>query len=366
MTKAKLRPLNLASRSLAPLALLLGLALPATAAAQTPSPLGPATTQPAPQARPAPPTVTAAPTPAPAPAPANVSAARTIQVLGFDSDNADDQVEALTTALRTRLRAMSNWSLGGVSTSLSMVTAALKCPQRPDTACTQRMGDEFKTDRVMYGWVNRTSPREVTAEVHLWVRADREIVANETYADTLTDAKDPKLQAVADRLLEKLLGERPPPPVVARPKEPVIEKKKEEPKPPPSRGVSARTVIGWSLIGLGAGAGIFGAVEGVRFLSLQSDNKDDAKNPQAPKDFCSSQGPQCDRYEDAKTARTLEFIGIGAGVALIGTGVVLLVTDHSKEAVGESASNKNARTRTWNVAPNVGPRGGSVNLNMAW
>ncbi|WP_394845659.1 hypothetical protein LZC95_52595 [Pendulispora brunnea] len=365
--------MNLESRFLAPLALLLGLALPAKASAQTP--LGSATTQPAPQARPAAPPVTATPA-AGSPAAAPAATVRTVHVLGFDSDNADDQVEALTTALRTRVRAMSNWTLGGVTTSLSMVTAALKCPQRPDTACTQRMGDEFKADRVMYGWVNRTSPREVTAEVHLWVRGDREIVANETYPDTLTDAKDPKLQAVADRLLEKLLGERPPPPVVARPKEPVIEKKKEEePKPPPSRGVSARTVIGWTLIGVGVGAGVFGAVEGVRFLSLQSDNKDDAKDPKAPADFCSPRTDACSRYEDAKTARTLEFIGIGAGVALVGTGVVLLLTDHSKEAVakngpasgsgGESASSK-SNARKWNVAPSVGPRGGGVNLNMAW
>ncbi|WP_394835122.1 hypothetical protein LVJ94_52350 [Pendulispora rubella] len=346
--------MNPTRRSLAPFALLLGLALPATASAQTP--LGPATTQPAPQVRPAPPPA----------ASGSATTVRTVHVLGFDSDNADDQVEALTTTLRTRVRAMSNWTLGGVSTSLSMVTAALKCPQRPDTACTQRMGDEFKADRVMYGWVNRTSPREVTAEVHLWVRGDREIVANETYPDTLTDAKDPKLQAVADRLLEKLLGERPPPPVVARPKEPVIEKKKEEePKPPPSRGVSARTVIGWSLIGLGAGAGIFGAVEGVRFLSLQSDNKDDAAAPGAPADFCNPRRPQCDKLEDAKTARTLEFIGIGAGVALVGTGVILLLTDHSKEAPRESAASKSS-ARKWQVAPSVGPRGGSVNLNMAW
>jgi len=186
---------QLAIRSLTPLALLFGLTLTGRASAQSAAaPLGPSSTQPAPVGRPAPPAPTS----------------RTVHVLGLDSDNADDQVEPLTSTLRARVRATANWQIGSVATSLSMVTAALKCPQRPDAECTQRMGDEFKADRVMYGWINRSAAHEVTAEVHLWIRGQREIVATETYPDNIADSKDPRLQAVADRLLEKLLGEPPP------------------------------------------------------------------------------------------------------------------------------------------------------------
>ncbi|WP_394825148.1 hypothetical protein [Pendulispora albinea] len=358
-----------ATRSLAPLALLFGLSLTGGASAQSaPTPLGPAATQPAPVPRTAPPPSPAPTTASPTPTTTTLAPAaqRTVHVLGLDSDNADDQVEPLTQALRARVRATSSWQLGSVTTSLSMVTAALKCPQRPDAECTQRMGDEFKADRVMYGWINKSGAHEITAELHLWIRGQREIVATESYPDNVGDPKNPKLQAVADRFLEKLLGEKPPAPPPVKPPPPVIKEKVEEPKAvTESHGVSARTVLGWTAIGLGVGAGVFGAIEGARFLSLQSDNKDDADKPGAPRDFCSpDRTDACTRYEDAKSARLLTFIGAGAGVVLVGTGVVLLLTDRHRESPRTTAAAP--RARAWDVAPRVGPKGGGVDFKLAF
>ena len=277
-----------------------------------------------------------------------------MQVLALDSDNADDQVDALTQTLRARVRALSSWSLGSSTTSLSMVTAALKCPSRPDPDCAQRMGDELKADRVMYGWINKSGPHEVTAEVHMWARGQREVVTTEKYSDALVNANDPRLNTVADRILEKLLGETPTPP-------PKVEVKKEQEQKAPSHGASARTVIGWTAIGLGVAAGVFGTIEGVHFLSLQSDNKNDAKNPGG--NFCdggaSGNATACDRFNDGKTARTLELVSFGVGAALIGTGVVLLLTDHSGERDASTA-------RKWQLSPEVGPRSGRVDLRVTF
>src|ERR1700723_946621 len=74
-----------------------------------------------------------------------------LHVLEIDSDDADDQAEALTGALRSRVRSAQGWSLPETSQSLRMLTAALRCPVRPDAPCLQRIGDHLKTDRFVWG-----------------------------------------------------------------------------------------------------------------------------------------------------------------------------------------------------------------------
>ena len=64
-----------------------------------------------------------------------------VHVLGIDSDDAEDQADALTLALRSRVRSAPGWSLQETQHTLSMWTAALRCPQRPDAACLARIGD---------------------------------------------------------------------------------------------------------------------------------------------------------------------------------------------------------------------------------
>src|SRR3954453_19863520 len=69
-----------------------------------------------------------------------------VHVLTIDSDDAEDQADALSGAIRSRVRVAPGWSLQETSHSLSMLTAALRCPQKPDTACLQRIGDQIHTD----------------------------------------------------------------------------------------------------------------------------------------------------------------------------------------------------------------------------
>src|ERR1700679_3939873 len=83
------------------------------------------------------------------PARAQLARPQGIHVLDIDSDDADDQAEALTGALRSRVRAAPGWLLLDATQSLSMLTAALRCPQHPDAACLQRIGDQLKSDRFL-------------------------------------------------------------------------------------------------------------------------------------------------------------------------------------------------------------------------
>jgi hypothetical protein len=133
---------------------------------------------------------------------------QSIHVLDIDSDDADDQAEALTGALRSRIRSSPEWLLLDTRQSLSMLTAALRCPQRPDAACLQRIGDQLKSDRFIWGILSRqgAGPHFVTADIHLWTRGKPEVLAKETYSDNLKDQNDDTLHKIADRVFERLMG----------------------------------------------------------------------------------------------------------------------------------------------------------------
>ena len=80
-----------------------------------------------------------------------------VHVLGIDSDDAEDQADALTGALRSRVRSAPGWSLQETQHALGMLTAALRCPQKPDAACLQRIGDQLHTDRFVWGVMSKVA-----------------------------------------------------------------------------------------------------------------------------------------------------------------------------------------------------------------
>jgi hypothetical protein len=142
------------------------------------------------------------------PARADVSTAHSVAVavLAFDSDDAEEQADALTGALRSRVRASQGWSLIETTQSLGMLTAALRCPGKPIPAdCEQRIADQIKTERFIFGYVTRgPQPNTVTAEVHLYQRSRPDTVMKESYADNLRDQNDDSLRKIAQKLLDRL------------------------------------------------------------------------------------------------------------------------------------------------------------------
>lgn len=130
-----------------------------------------------------------------------------VAVLAFDSEDAEDQADALTGALRSRVRASDAWSLSETTQSLGMLTAALKCPPRPTLDCQQRISDQIKAERYVWGFVSKgPQAGQVTAEVHLYQKGKPDTMIRETYADNLKDQNDDTLRKIAGRVLDRLGG----------------------------------------------------------------------------------------------------------------------------------------------------------------
>ncbi len=131
-----------------------------------------------------------------------------VAVLAFDSEDAEEQADALTGALRSRIRASQGWSLVETSQSLGMLTAALRCPTKPLTAeCEQKIADQIKSERYIFGYVTKgPQANQVTAEIHLYQKSKPDTVIRESYADNLKDQNDDTLRKIAQRVLDRLGG----------------------------------------------------------------------------------------------------------------------------------------------------------------
>ena len=143
----------------------------------------------------------------PARADSSTSHTVSVAVLAIDSDDAEEQADALSGAIRSRVRASQGWSLIETTQSLGMVAAALRCPVKPLSGeCAAKIGEQLKIERYIYGYVAKGPQGQVTAELHLYQRGKPDTVAKESYTDNLKDQNDDTLRKIAQRLLDKLGG----------------------------------------------------------------------------------------------------------------------------------------------------------------
>lgn len=351
------------------------------------------------------------------------SKATPLYVLDIETEDADDQADALTQALRSRTRTAQGWSLLETGQSLGKLIVVLKCPPKPDAACLQRIGDTIRADRFVWGQMTRKG-KEVTVDLHLWSRGKPDMRATETYSDNLKDPNEESLRKITARLFAQVTGGTATGTVtvragtasgtvlvdgqekgklengVAKIEAPTgahtiavrvagyepwsqqvtigaaseqevaatLTPTRSEPAPVivTTKSLPVRKIIGYTAIGLGSASMIIGVVEGVRFLSLKSDLDGDRNNvSRSVNDVCQDLSTNaaidaCQKYKDAKSARVLEWVFLGAGAALVTGGVVLLVTDHSSD---DAAKDKAGAFR---VLPHVGPRGAGVDLHVAF
>ena len=121
--------------------------------------------------------------------------------LDFD-EASEDQADALTAALRSKLSASRHWRLDPSRPSLSSLLPTLTCPHPPDSACLDAISKQLGTDHYFWGYVKKAPvPDAVVAELHYWERGEAEHVALETYSSNLTDHTDDALRRVAARLV---------------------------------------------------------------------------------------------------------------------------------------------------------------------
>src|SRR5579863_7411026 len=88
-----------------------------------------------------------------------------VYVLTLSTDDADDQADALTQALRARIRQARGWSIVETPQSFETLAIALKCPPKPDVACLQRIADQLHADHFIWGSLSKGRPGEVKANV---------------------------------------------------------------------------------------------------------------------------------------------------------------------------------------------------------
>jgi hypothetical protein len=130
-----------------------------------------------------------------------------VYVLSIFTEDADDQADALTQAMRSRVRQAAGWSLLETPQSFETLAIALKCPPRPDPACLQRIADQLHADHYVWGTMGKKkTPGEVTADMHMWSRGKADAEANESYSENLKDASDESLRQIATRLFGKITG----------------------------------------------------------------------------------------------------------------------------------------------------------------
>jgi hypothetical protein len=131
-----------------------------------------------------------------------------VYVLSVWTNDADDQADALTQALRTRVRLAPGWSLAETNQSFETLAIALRCPPTPNQLCLDRIGDQLHADHYIWGTIAKQRVGEVTAELRLWSRGKAQIETSESYSDNLKDASDDALRAVAGRLFSKVTNTR--------------------------------------------------------------------------------------------------------------------------------------------------------------
>jgi hypothetical protein len=358
------------------------------------------------------------------------SRATPVYVLSIWTDDSDDQADALTQALRSRVRQAAGWSLLETNQSFETLAIALKCPAKPDPPCLQRIADQLHADHYVWGLMSRKKGAgEVNADVHLWSRGHLESQASEPYSENLKDASDESLKQIAARLFGKLTGSAGGGTMVIRAGNGSgavfvdgVEKATLEggvarvdvgsgphtisvrvpgfaapaqqasvgvgseqevnfslapvAQPPPDTGphptFPSRKVIAYSAIVAGAGLLIASGVEAAAWVSDSNAAHDDRLQvPSSVTDVCAAEVNQaaqdaCHKGKDAVTVSTLAWVLGGAGAALAGTGLVLLMTDPgTRESTRESGAPASSRRRV-EVLPSVGVRGGTVDLRLSF
>ena len=351
-----------------------------------------------------------------------------VAVLALDSDDAEDQADAISGALRSRVRAAQGWSLIETIQSLGMMTAAFKCPAHPPPECQQKIAEQIKSERYIFGFVARgPTAGQVTAEVHLYQRGKPDTVLKETYADNLKDSNDDTLRKIAARIVERLGGvaigvivvkssdatgevivdgEKHVPlakgtarielaagshsvevaptggssskrnVLVAAGRETVAEFASApivEP-PGPAGKTHTRKIIGGVTMGASAVLGTIAILELVNYVSLQS--KGEAANRAASESLrrnpdASHEGKECRSFWPAcKTidgeAKTASGLAIGLGAAAaVGLGVGAFLF-FTGDSGGEKLAARAQARPAIRIVPSVGTRSGGVTLHGAF
>jgi hypothetical protein len=370
--------------------------------------------------------------------------ANPVYVLSVWTNDVDDQADALTQALRSRVRQAPGWSLAETNQSFETLSIALRCPPTPNQACLDRIGEQLHADHYIWGTLAKEKSGEVTAELRLWSRGKPGVEASESYSDNLKDASDDALRAVAGRLFAKLTSSGASGTLVVHagtesgtvaidgvtkgrldggtarmdvpegqhsvtvhvagfsaPTQTVtLEDGGEQeinfaltpaettpnpepgPEQSPERGEKkpfpVRKVVGYSVVVVGAGFLVAAGFEGVKWLSDKNASDTDRNSvPNSVTDVCSpgqaltsdqasKAADACNKSNNASSVVKLGWIFAGVGAVLAGTGIWLVVGDHSGDAPSDSTAKAAYPKPKFDVLPSFGPRAGNIDVRLTF
>jgi len=133
-----------------------------------------------------------------------------------------------------------------------------------------------------------------------------------------------------------------------------------------------RKVLAYSAIVVGGGLLIVSGVETAAWIGDSNQSNSDRQNvPKSVTDVCATEVNQpaedaCKKSKDATSVSALGWTFGIVGAGLVGTGVILLLTDHSSTEAPPPADARYAPKPKFDVVPAVGPKGGSVGLRVTF
>ncbi|MBK7579991.1 MAG: PEGA domain-containing protein [Myxococcales bacterium] len=139
--------------------------------------------------------------------PAAAQGKSTVQVLAIGSEDAFEQAQALTIALKRGITRTEGWALHKGDYSLEVMTAALGCPLPPDANCQKKISDKVGATRYIWGTLAKSGKKQVVAVLRLWENGSQKKDVEIKYASNLTDPSDDTLMSIATDAFAKLTGE---------------------------------------------------------------------------------------------------------------------------------------------------------------
>ncbi len=352
-----------------------------------------------------------------------------LYVLAIQTDDADDEADGLTQALRSFVRDMPGWSLADTTQSFETLAIALRCPQTPDAACLQRIGDQLGAAHYVWGTLARVQKGQVSVELHLWRRGEAGVVASAAYSDVLKDTNDPRLRAIAKSLFEKLTGTKPTGAIVihagASEGDVVVDdvergslkagtarvvvfegthtveirgpgrhqplrtvavtggaEREVDLTPPPSHelpqtpmaeGSSTsymKPLLGYSAVAIGASLIVVSVIEGLNWQSDKNASDQDRGNvPNTVHDVCSDPGSAAaqDACDKSRDAKTVSTLGWAFGVAGVAFAVTgLVLLATPSHGAERSAARAPAAHRSIEILPQIGQKVQSIDVRWSF
>ena len=141
-----------------------------------------------------------------------------VQVTRIKTTQSDAQADALTTVTASELADLPGWSRATIDPKLveiygdpysyEKLTSKKSCPNPPDTACFTRLADEMRTDRFIWGSIEKQGSLAI-GELRFWQRGYEEQRVALRYNAKLTDATSTELHGIVRSALMTLTGGKP-------------------------------------------------------------------------------------------------------------------------------------------------------------